>query len=388
MVPTQSPATRASFRVAIVCALPREADAVTLLFDEFWDETDDDRRDSDPNTYITGRIGRHNVVLAILPGMGTTSAAAATANLTASYSSLRLALLVGICGGIPRIGNKDAFLGDVVMSRSIIQYDYGRQYPRHFVIKSTVEDSLGRPNTEIRSMLAVFDTQYMARKLKYDAKGYLEDLQNAAQKEQRQTGYHYPGESEDNLYPPEYLHRHRKSCSTCADNLSIMCEAASTSSCIDVGCNPSELVARSRTANGSGGASFVPELFIGRIGSGNTVMKSGLDRDKIAAECGIVAFEMEGAGAWDQVPCIVVKGICDYSDSHKNKAWQDFAAATAASVAKAILRRYAAGSNDQPSTRLSDLKSVNERNVADNIFKDGAWINQGDVAGNLTFTTK
>ena len=63
-------------------------------------------------------------------------------------------------------------------------------------------------------------------------------------------------------------------------------------------------------------------------------MKSGADRDRIA-------FEMEGAGAWDQIPCIVMKGICDYGDSHKNKGWQAFAAATAASVAKAILGRYA-----------------------------------------------
>ncbi len=28
---------------------------------------------------------------------------------------------------------------------------------------------------------------------------------------------------------------------------------------------------------------------------------------------------MEGAGVWDEVPYIVIKGICDYADSHKNK---------------------------------------------------------------------
>ncbi|KAH7118066.1 hypothetical protein B0J13DRAFT_532904 [Dactylonectria estremocensis] len=55
---------------------------------------------------------------------------------------------------------------------------------------------------------------------------------------------------------------------------------------------------------------------------------------------GILAFEMEGAGIWDEVPCIVVKGVCDYTDSHKNKSWQAFAAATAASVAKALLAQY------------------------------------------------
>ncbi|WYZ45759.1 hypothetical protein EsH8_VIII_001075 [Colletotrichum jinshuiense] len=44
---------------------------------------------------------------------------------------------------------------------------------------------------------------------------------------------------------------------------------------------------------------------------------------------------MEGAGVWDEAPCIVVKGICDYADNHKKKTWQVYAAATAASVLKA-----------------------------------------------------
>jgi nucleoside phosphorylase len=70
-------------------------------------------------------------------------------------------------------------------------------------------------------------------------------------------------------------------------------------------------------------------------------MKSGRHRDGIAQEHGIIAFEMEGAGIWEEVPCIVVKGVCDYADSHKNKKWQNYAAATGASAAKAILERYA-----------------------------------------------
>ncbi|KAH7302954.1 hypothetical protein B0I35DRAFT_365815 [Stachybotrys elegans] len=84
-------------------------------------------------------------------------------------------------------------------------------------------------------------------------------------------------------------------------------------------------------------------------------MKSGEDRDRIAAEHDLIAFEMEGAGAWDEVPCIVVKGICDYADSHKNKAWQDFAAATAASVAKAILARYAVYDGDRDATQMNGI---------------------------------
>lgn len=134
----QPPTDRNSFRVAIICALPREADAVTLLFDHFWDEVRDPygRADGDTNTYITGRIVDHDIVLAVLLNMGTNSAAAATASLRSSYTGLRLALLVGICGGVPRIADYDAFLGDVVLSKSLVQYDYGRQYPGHFFIKT------------------------------------------------------------------------------------------------------------------------------------------------------------------------------------------------------------------------------------------------------------
>ncbi|KAI6777614.1 uncharacterized protein J7T54_004001 [Emericellopsis cladophorae] len=80
-------------------------------------------------------------------------------------------------------------------------------------------------------------------------------------------------------------------------------------------------------------------------------MKSGEERDRIAAKQNLIDFEMEGAGAWAEVPCIVVKVVCDYADSHKDKAWQDFAAATAASVAKAILGRYAAHDGDRASNQ-------------------------------------
>jgi hypothetical protein len=69
-------------------------------------------------------------------------------------------------------------------------------------------------------------------------------------------------------------------------------------------------------------------------------MKSGEERDKIAREYKIMAFEMEGAGVWEEFPCIIVKGVSDYADSHKNNAWQGFAAATAAAVTKALLAHH------------------------------------------------
>ncbi|KAL1852337.1 hypothetical protein Plec18170_006065 [Paecilomyces lecythidis] len=83
-----------------------------------------------------------------------------------------------------------------------------------------------------------------------------------------------------------------------------------------------------------------PSVYTGTIASADTVMKSGEHRNQVAQEEGIIAFEMEGAGVWDNLPCIIIKGVCDYADSSKNKMWQDYAAATAASGAKAFLEYW------------------------------------------------
>jgi nucleoside phosphorylase len=47
--------------------------------------------------------------------------------------------------------------------------------------------------------------------------------------------------------------------------------------------------------------------------------------------------ETEAAGLMNDFPCLVIRGISDYSDSHKNDRWQPYAAATAAAYAKELL---------------------------------------------------
>lgn len=67
------------------------------------------------------------------------------------------------------------------------------------------------------------------------------------------------------------------------------------------------------------------------------VMKHGMTRDRLAEKHGILCFEMEAAGLMNLLPCLVIRGICNYSDSHKNKKWQGYAALTAAAYAKELL---------------------------------------------------
>jgi nucleoside phosphorylase len=86
----------------------------------------------------------------------------------------------------------------------------------------------------------------------------------------------------------------------------------------------------------------------GTIASGNQVMKDGITRDRISSELGhVLCFEMEGAGLMNSFPCLIIRGVCDYADSHKNKSWQPFAAATAASFAKEVLSVLPATNSSQ-----------------------------------------
>ncbi|KAF4947846.1 hypothetical protein FGADI_10125 [Fusarium gaditjirri] len=311
------PVSRAEFPLAIICALSLEADAIEALFDEYWDCHVYNKAPGDPNSYSTGRIGHHNVVLAYMPEAGKANGAAVATNCRVSFPQVKLAIVVGICGVIPftpgpRDAQHEIILGDVIVSQSVVQYDLGRQYPGSFEYKDTNEEALGRPNVEIRSLLSKLRGLRARRAFESDMKRYLSLLQGDAE-----LAVHYPEPGTDRLYEATYRHLDKDmSCDKC-------------------GCN-GKLVPRERLRQ------EVPEprVHFGRIASGDTVMKSGEERDDIARRLGVIAFEMESAGVWDSLPCLIVKGACDYADSHKAKATQKYAAATAAACTKAILRHW------------------------------------------------
>jgi nucleoside phosphorylase len=359
-----APISRDDFQVAIICALPIEYNAASLVFDQFWDDGGDryGRARGDNNHYTTGRIGKHNVVLALLPHMGNTDAASAAASMRLSYSFLELVLLVGVCGVIPSGPEGEILLGDVIISKSVVQYDFGRQYSDRFVRKDTVEDNLSQPNKDIQGLLKSFETDRVITLLEQRTAASLQELQakSAARQRQGKDKYKYPGTARDMLFEVDHRHKHRGSaaciCCACVLDTDPVCDEALKLPCDKLGCEATHLKARERLnekqqlEQEDNIAAQNPTLHIGAVASGDSVIKSAKHRDAIAESESIIAFEMEGAGVWKEVPCIVVKGVCDYADCHKNKGWQNFAAATAACVAKAILERYIQTDRPQDST--------------------------------------
>lgn len=311
------PESRNDFAIAIICALPLEADAVEVLFDETYDRFSKyyGKQNGDINTYINGRIGEHPIVLCYMPGMGKTSAASIASNLRVSYPEVQLALVVGICGGVPYTTNGvQIFLGDVIISDSIIECDFGRQYPGGFQRKTDVRDTLGRPNQEIRGHLKALQTSEAHTEFENRMLQHLGSILKANPK------WQHPSPDDDVLF---------------SDSPDNKCREELGKDCHLLGCDDKQIIRRRNNTE-----PVKPSLHIGKIASADTVMKSGVHRDEIARKEEVIGFEMEGAGVWDNISCLVIKGVCDYSDSHKNKKWQPYAAATGASAAIAFLENW------------------------------------------------
>ena len=210
------PKDRDGFEIAIICALQSEADAVEALFDEYWDEDGDQygKAPGDTNAYTTGAIGRHNVVLAHMPGMGKGSAASVASSFRSSFGRIKLALAVGVCGGVPILANgEEILLGDVIISTGIIQYEFGRQLPDRFVRKDALQDNLGRPNTEIRTFLSKLSGLRGRKRLGSNTFSFLQEVCKRADFQNAR----YPGEVNDKLYERTYRHKHRdlSTCTIC-----------------------------------------------------------------------------------------------------------------------------------------------------------------------------
>jgi nucleoside phosphorylase len=291
------------YTVGWVCALAVELAAAEEMLDEEHDTPGYNPHDT--NIYTCGKIGEHNVVIACLPEgqMGTNSAAAVAVQMKSTFTSTRFGLMVGIGGGVPS-EEADIRLGDIVVSKphtvhgGVVQYDSGKTTPSGF--KRT--GSLNSPPTVLLNAVAKVRAKHMrgrGRLLEYLSK--LSSLPN----------FKREAAGSDILFEAWYNHElGETTCKKCDQNYIIVREAQ-----------------RQGTV-----------VHYGTIASGNQVMRDAAQRDKISADLGgVLCFEMEAAGLMNSFPCLVIRGICDYADSHKNKQWQDYAAGTAAAYAKELL---------------------------------------------------
>ena len=306
------------YTVGWICAISTELVAATALDEKH--ENAEFLHQNDNNTYTLGRVGKHNVVIAAAPDgeYGTQSAAMVARDMMHSFPNVRIGLMVGIAGGVPS-SRHDIRLGDIVVSAprngrgGVFQYDFGKERQGQ---DFQATGFLDQPPVLLRTAVATLRAQY-----EIDGHQLKECICGALERKPRlRKKYGPPNPDTDRLYQSAIIH-----------------PLGDERSCVDAcGHDDSHLVIRTpRTSDDDD-----PTVHHGLIASGNRVMKNAISRD-IAAQQDILAFEMEAAGLMNHFPCLIIRGICDYSDSHKNKEWQGYAAMTAAAYAKDLLYRIA-----------------------------------------------
>ncbi|KAJ6014042.1 hypothetical protein N7540_008633 [Penicillium herquei] len=299
--------SHADYTVGWICALPLEIAAAELMLDTIHPKLVNPPNDQ--NTYTLGNIGKHNIVIACLTTYGIAPAAVAATRLLATFHSIRFGLMVGIGGGVPS-SNADIRLGDIVVScpegtsGGVIQYDFGKSlHGGRFQRMGT----LNQPPSVLLGALVTLRAHHLTKKSR--VLQFISDIYAKTEENYLAARFDRPVQ-EDCLYDAEYDHGESDTC---------------------VYCDPLRRITRpSRDYQG-------PMIHYGLIASANQVMKDGQLRDQMAKELRVCCVEMEAAGLMNEFPCIVIRGICDYADSHKNKEWQGYAAAVAAAYAKELL---------------------------------------------------
>lgn len=305
--------THRDYTAAWICALPLELRAAKAVLDEVHAPLP--QASSDHNNYTLGKFSGHNVVVACLPSgvYGKVSASTVVSQMFSTFPEIRFGLMVGIGGGVPSAGI-DIRLGDIVISKptshsgGVVQYDYGKT-PGDGNFQHN--GSLNKPRPILLTALSQMESDSISRRRQ------VRDIIKAVQTE-CDNGQEYIRPSDDWLFKATYDHTDgTQDCSTCDKNQLVDRDPRETS---------------------------MPDFHYGLIGSGDQVMKNVRKRDSIGKQWNLLCFEMESAGFMDQLQPLVIRGICDYCDSHKNKKWQAYAALAAAAYAKVFLSNIPAPS--------------------------------------------
>ncbi|KAL4880757.1 hypothetical protein BJY04DRAFT_218914 [Aspergillus karnatakaensis] len=296
------------------------------MLDERHDALPLDEDSRDTNNYLLGRVGKHNLVITCLPyGVtGTVSAARVVNQMLSTFRRIRFGLMIGIGGGAPS-DEHDIRLGDVVVGSpkgllgGVIQYDFGKTVQQGQFQRTGM---LNKPPEVLLTALS-----------NLQAKHFMEGHRIQTTIQHMMTSYPVmsfqygrPPIETDRLFRSEYDHPQNQP--TC-----LLCDVE-------------QIIPRS---NRHHDASRQPYIHYGLVASGDQVVKHGGLRDKLQRELGVLCFEMEAAGLVDSFPCLIIRGISDYADSHKNDVWQGYAAATAAAYAKELMDVISVGAPHNPS---------------------------------------
>ncbi|KAK6507843.1 hypothetical protein TWF481_006265 [Arthrobotrys musiformis] len=362
--PAPAPATKkydhSDYTIGWICALSTELAAAKVMLDSQHPRLP--IPENDANTYTLGSIGGHNIVIACLPESGSNQAAIVAMRMVSTFRAIKVGLLVGVGRGVP----PKVKLGDVVVSTPIgeypgvVQWDKGTQesgavfrrtgalskpptalltavanlrsnhdihgIQLHSVLESVRERFPGLKKKYERPSSAVKCGRYKRRKI-----APFEDVESA-----------YTNPEFEPISPSENSQEVQKT------GLAAWAIFRPLSSIFRFGAVKVQTHATAKSGLKRLAPTEVDEaeetdtkIHYGLIASGSKTIEDAKFRDDLNGALGgsVLCVETEAAGLMDDFPCIVIRGICDYSDrdQENNSSWKGYAAATAAAYAKDLL---------------------------------------------------
>ncbi|KAI9151499.1 Nephrocystin-3 [Paramyrothecium foliicola] len=315
-----------AYTIGWICALPKEMTVAIAMLDVIHESLP--QPPTDYNNYSLGSIGEFNVAIAGLPSgeIGSHPASVVATRMQSTFPNLKMGLMVGIGGGVPSKDN-DIRLGDVVISipahgfGGVVQHDMGKNTMNGGWVRT---GSLNGPPSILRTTISKLISLHQIRgnKIQLYLSEMVEHHPNLSPQFTLQDHY------SDVLYEPEPE------------------SAESFKGWVEVKRPP-------RQEHDS------VHIHYGLIASGNQVIKSGRLRDQISASLGgVLCFEMEAAGLMNELPCVVIRGICDYADAHKQKVWQEYAAAVAAAYTKELITALPTGIQEDTGSRFHGVPTA------------------------------
>jgi nucleoside phosphorylase/HEAT repeat protein len=286
--------------IGIVTALPKEYAVVKILLENEKDKYKVPGSGAG-RQYCLGEIptqegNKHNLVLAMVD-MGNNTAAARASLLLEHFPNVKSIIMVGIAGGVPNPDKVDDHvrLGDIVISNEsgVIQYDLIKQE----IQQTTHRNPPRPPSASLLQAAKYLEVEEILGNCPW--KKYIDQALSKLRASR-------PSEEKDILF--------------CSDNQEMPIKHPE---------DPRRIKDQ-------------PRIFLGPIGSANILQKDPTARDKLREKFGVKAIEMEASGIADatwnhEAGCLVIRGICDYCDSHKNDEWQQYAAVVAAAYTRALI---------------------------------------------------
>lgn len=300
-----------AYTVGLIYVKPLEMNAITVMLDEEYESVT--LAQEDKNEYTLGRIGKHNVAIVgpARGAQGKVAIADVVGSIHWTFKNMTIGLLVGIGGGVPHLPKHDVRLGDVVIGApevgpAVVQYDLGKETTTGFEVTRT----LNKPPPLLLRVADAVEDRYL-RQAVGEESFFTTHLGRFNRFPRLRERYKRPSHP-DRFFQVDYRH--------------------------EVGTDCKQHDAQFEVTRPRRDPSDEIQIHYSTILSGDRVVKSEVTRDKISAQFdNALCFEMEAAGLMDTFPCLVIRGICDYADSHKNKDWQEYAAATAAAYARELL---------------------------------------------------